>query len=144
MNKILLKSIFIFLFAGSVFSYAQAEQKIKTQQQNRVEVYYFHGNFRCPTCFKIEQYSREAVESNFKDELGSGKITFRAVNIEEKGNEHFVNDYQLYTRSLIISLVKDGKETKYSNLTKVWEHIRNKEIFFEYVKKEITNYLKEL
>ena len=144
MNKILLKSIFIFLFAGSVFSYAQAEQKMNTQQQNHVDVYYFYGNFRCPTCFKIEQYSREAVESNFKDELGSGKIIFRAINIEEKGNEHFVNDYQLYTRSLIISLVKDGKETKYSNLTKIWEHIKNKEIFFEYVKKEITNYLKEL
>lgn len=118
--------------------------KEETVQPNRIIAYYFHNSFRCATCYRIEQYSREAVESNFKDELASGKVIFKAVNVEEKGNEHFTNDYQLYTKSLVLSLIKDGKEIKFQNLTKVWEHVGNKQKFYDYVKSEVTNYLKEL
>lgn len=112
--------------------------------KSNVVAYYFHGNFRCANCLKIEQYSKEAIEQNFKDELSSGKLVFKVINIETKGNEHFIQDYQLYTKSLIISLVKDGKEVKSDNLTKVWEFLLNRREFYDYVKEEVTKYLKEL
>src|SRR4030042_183035 len=79
---------------------------------DKVIACYFHGSFRCYTCTNMEKYSREALEANFKDALASGRLEFRAVNVEERGNEHFAKDYQLYTKSLILSLVKDGKEVK--------------------------------
>ncbi|OGX16470.1 MAG: hypothetical protein A2166_01135 [Omnitrophica WOR_2 bacterium RBG_13_41_10] len=112
--------------------------------KNNVVAYYFHGNFRCFNCYRIEQYSKEAIEQYFKDELSSGKLVFKIINIEEKNNEHFIKDYQLYTKSLIISLVKDGEEVKFDNLVKVWEFLGNKQKFYDYVKDEITQYLKEL
>ena len=112
--------------------------------KSNVIAYYFHGNFRCANCLKIEQYSKEAIEQNFKDELNSGKLVFKVINIEEKGNEHFIKDYQLYTKSLVISLVKNGKEVKFDNLTKVWEFLWNRQKFYDYVKEEVTKYLKEL
>ena len=80
----------------------------------KVIAYYFHGSFRCVTCNNIERYAREAIETNFKDALASGNLEFEVINVENKGNERFSNDYQLYTKSLILSLVKDGKETKES------------------------------
>ena len=110
---------------------------------SRVIAYYFHGNFRCYTCYTMEQYTKEALEANFKDALAKGKLEFKVVNVEERGNEHFVNDYQLYTKSLILSLVKYGKEVKSKNLTKIWEYVRNKQRFFEYVSEEVNNFLKE-
>ena len=91
----------------------------------------------------MEQYSKEAIQTNFKDALSSGKLEFRVINVEERGNEHYVNDYQLYTKSLIVSLVKDGKEMKSKNLTKIWEYVRNKQRFFDYVSEEVNNFLKE-
>ena len=84
------------------------------------------------------------IEQNFKDELNSGKLVFKVINIETKGNEHFIQDYQLYTKSLVISMVKDGKVVKFDNLTKVWEFLWNRQKFYDYVKEEITKYLKEL
>jgi len=114
-----------------------------TAQGNRVVVYYFHGNFRCYTCHTMEQYSREAIVANFKDALSSGKLQFKAVNTDERGNEHYVNDYQLYTKSLILSLVKDGKEVKFKNLPGIWEYVRNKQKFFDYVSEEVNDFLKE-
>ena len=106
--------------------------------------YYFHGNFRCPTCHNLEKYAKEAVHNNFKDELDKGILVFNAVNVEEKGNEHFVNDYQLYSKSLVLSLVKNGEEIKHKNLTKIWEYVRKKEKYVNYVKGEIAAFLEEI
>ena len=111
--------------------------------EDKVVAYYFHGSFRCPTCHKMEEYSKEAIEENFKDKLASGKLVFKAINTEEKGNEHFIEEYQLYTKSLVISLVREDKEIKYKNLKKIWEYVRDKDKFFDYVREEISGYLKE-
>ena len=110
----------------------------------RVVAYYFHGTMRCPTCYRLEQYSKEAIENNFKSELASGKLEFKIINVEEKNNKHFIQDYQLYTKSLVISLVKDGKEAKSKNLSGIWELVGNKGKFFDYVTEEIRGFLKEI
>ena len=139
-----MKKLFLIILAAvavlsSSFSVFAAEDKPTAN----VIAYYFHGTARCPTCYKLEQYSREAIETNFKDALASGKLEFRAVNVEDKGNEHFGKDYQLYTKSLILSLVKDDKETKWKNLDKIWEYVGNKQRFIDYVKSGVADLLKE-
>jgi len=144
MRKISLFLIIIFCWWVIFYNNCLFGQQIEKTKNNYVVAYYFHGNFRCYSCYRIEQLSKKAIEHYFKNELDSGKLIFKAVNVEEKGNEHFIQDYQLYTKSLIISLVKDGKEVKFNNLTRVWEFFGNKQRFFEYVRDEITKYLKEL
>ena len=109
----------------------------------KVIAYYFHGDFRCYTCMNMEKYSKEALQTNFKKELDSGSLEFKAVNVEDKENEHFVKDYQLYTKSLILSLVKDGKEVKSKNLDKIWELARNKQKFMDYVTGELNSFMKD-
>ena len=119
---------------------SQAEESAKGAH---VVAYYLHGTMRCPTCHKLEQYSKEAIENNFKDALTSGKLEFKVINVEDKGNEHYTSDYQLYTKSLILSLVKDGKEIKWKNMDKIWEYVHNKEKFIDYVKSGVADLLKE-
>ncbi len=109
----------------------------------KIIAYYFHGSFRCYTCNMMEKYSKEAIEMNFKDDLASGKLEFNAVNVENRGNEHFVDDYKLYTKSLILSLVKDGKEVKSKNLDKIWQLARNKQKFIDYVIGEVNELMKD-
>lgn len=135
---------FLFFFAVIFTLKCFSEEAATFVPKNYVIAYYFHGTFRCPTCHKLEQYSKEAIEANFKNELTSGKIVFKTVNVDEKANEHFVNDYQLYTKSLVISLVRGGKEEKFKNLTKIWEYVGNKQRFYDYVWDEIAAFLKEL
>ncbi|OGW52346.1 MAG: hypothetical protein A2Y81_03945 [Nitrospirae bacterium RBG_13_43_8] len=112
-------------------------------QNFRVIAYYFHGTFRCSTCRTIEEYSHDAIQTYFAEELGNGRLAFRPINLEEPGNKHFIQDYQLVTRSLVLSLVSDGKETKWKNLADVWKLVRDKERFFQYVKDEVKIFLKE-
>ena len=115
----------------------------ETSARGTVTAYYFHGTFRCPTCHKLEQYAKESIETNFKDALASGKLSFQVVNVENKGNEHYVNDYQLYTKSVVLSLTKDGKEIRSKNLDQIWQLVRNKGQYENYVRDEVAAFLKE-
>jgi len=135
--RILLTAIIVVLFVCSPVISAET-------MQSCVVVYYFHGNFRCVNCHNIEQYTKEAVEQYFQKELKSGAVVFKVINVETKGNEHFTNEYQLYTKSVVLSLVKNGKEIKFGNLAKVWDYLRNRDAFHQYIKAEVEKYLKEL
>ncbi|MDD3906086.1 MAG: nitrophenyl compound nitroreductase subunit ArsF family protein [Candidatus Omnitrophica bacterium] len=143
-----MKKLFLVLLAvaalsssGIIFSsIAEAGGNAKGTQ---LIAYYFHGDMRCPTCHKLEQYSKEAIETNFKDAVASGKLEYKVVNVEDKDNEHYTGDYKLYTKSLILSLVKDGKEIKWKNMDKIWEYVGNKNRFLDYVKSAVADLLKE-
>jgi hypothetical protein len=109
-----------------------------------IKAYYFHGNLRCYSCKKIEQYSREAIETYFAEQLKNGLLTFQAINIDQPENRHFIQDYQLVTKSLVLIEYQDGKQVKWKNLEKVWQFLNNEEAFLNYVKAETDKYLKGL
>ena len=111
------------------------------QSKSFIAAYYFHGNFRCATCKKIEQYSREAIDLNFTQQLKSGALVFQPVNVDEPENQHFVQDYQLVTRSLVLVKYENGKQTAWKNLPAVWQNVGDQAAFFSYVKKEVEAYL---
>jgi hypothetical protein len=99
----------------------------------KVVVYYFHGNTRCLTCRKIESIAKSAIEGGFAAELITGQIEFRAVNIEEPKNEHYVQDFQLATRSVVLSRIRNDKQDAWKNLDRVWTLVRDPEAFQRYV-----------
>jgi hypothetical protein len=102
-----------------------------------VIVWYFRTSMRCPSCLKIEAYAHEAVQKHFADELKSGRLVWRVVNVEEPGNEHYIQDYQLVTKSVIVSTVRDGRQTAWKNLDRIWELIPDKPGFIAYVRDEV-------
>lgn len=142
MKKLFLVFLAVAALSSSII-FSPIAQAVEDAKGAHVIAYYFYGQMRCPTCHKLEQYSRETIEANFKDALASGKLEFKVVNVEDKGNEHYGNDYKLYTKSLILSLVKNGKEAKWENLDRIWEYVGNKQRFIDYVKNGVADLLKE-
>jgi hypothetical protein len=108
---------------------------------HRVVAYYFHTTARCASCRAIEAYSREAIESAFAEQLKDGRLAWRVVDVEVKGNEHFVKDYGLYTKSLILVNEVRGKPAEWKNLEKVWQLLQDKSAFVRYVQGETRTYL---
>lgn len=111
---------------------------------SQVIVTYFHTTFRCPMCLQIEKYTRETVEKDFARQLASKKVLFRAIDVQEADNRHFIQDYSLYSKSVILSLVKDGKEIRWKNLPEIWKYAYNRDRFEQYIRSEIEAFLKEL
>ena len=98
----------------------------------------------CATCMKLEQYSRGAIEANFKEQLNNKTLRFAEVNFDEPENRHFLQDYNLMYRSLVLVRYKDGKQVTYKNLEKIWQLVGSEKDFSDYVKTEVEAMLKEL
>ncbi len=100
-----------------------------------VLVYYFHATTRCATCRTIEAYAHETIASRFVGDLEARRLEWRTVNVEEPANRHFIRDFRLYTRSVVVVDAKDPKRFKV--LGRVWQLVRNKAAFQKYVEEEI-------
>ncbi len=108
-----------------------------------VIAYYFHGNYRCTTCTTLERLSRKAINEKFSRELGSGKLAFKSVNVDEPENRHFIEDFGLYTKSLVIVEMQGDKVIRHKNLKEIWTLWRDEPVFEKYVQKEVAAFLKE-
>ena len=109
---------------------------------HRVIAYYFHGNFRCLSCVKIETLSRKAVTEGFPEEIKSGGLEFRDVNVDEPENRHFIEDYQLTNKSLIVVELREGRQVRWQNLQKVWTLLDSEREFISYVRDGVSGFLK--
>lgn len=124
---------------SSVDSVAAKTDTVKTAKTDSVAVKdiflasYFHGDVRCPTCIKLETYSSEAIQSGFEKEVKDSLLVFRTVNWDREENAHYLDDYKLYTKALILSRVRGGKEIAWANLDSIWQLVGDKDKFIKYV-----------
>jgi len=110
---------------------------------HRVIAYYFHTTVRCTSCRAIEAYSKEAIESAFAEEIKDGRLVWKLVNVESDGNEHFIKDFNLYSKSLVLVNEVRGKPAEWKNLEKIWQLVQDKPRFLRYVRDEMRSYLTE-
>ncbi|MHC4874535.1 MAG: nitrophenyl compound nitroreductase subunit ArsF family protein [Planctomycetota bacterium] len=119
----------------------KAEEKVEKKSAPQFIAYYFYGNRRCDTCRAIESNTSEALNSHFSNQLKSGLLQFKTINVEKPEHEHFITDYKLTTRSVVLSLLENDKETKFKNLTEVWSFAGDRVTFIEYVKTELNEFM---
>jgi hypothetical protein len=131
-------AVFLLVVGNTAASETVAENP---SEEVKIVAYYFHGTFRCPSCTKIEKWSYGAITDSFPEALEEGRLLWRAVNVEEPKNKHFVKQYDLFTKSLIITEMKGEKQIRWKNLSKVWEFLGNQEKFLSYVTQEVKGYL---
>jgi hypothetical protein len=108
----------------------------------KVVAYYFHGNRRCVTCRTIEALTTEAIETGFADDIKTGRVELKVVNVEEPGNEHFIRDYELVSRSVVVARYEDGQQRNWKRLDEVWQLVRDKEAFIRFMQEQTSNLLK--
>ena len=119
----------------------KVEGQAPAKADHKVIVYYFHGDMRCTNCINFEKYTAELMKTTFADAIKNGSMEWVVVNTDQRGNEHFMKDYQLYTKSVVVVDAKGGKQVKFKNLTGIWQTIGDKAKFQDYVKGEIQAYL---
>ena len=109
-----------------------------------VIVYYFHTSFRCHSCKKIESLTSKSIQQGFPEELKAGKLVWKPVNLDKPGNKKFVKEYDLVSKSVIITDKKNNRQIKWKNLDRVWTLLNNEDNFIKYIQKEIKKYLKDV
>ena len=125
---------------GSISGPSMVAAADSTSRDN-VVVYQFHRRFRCPSCHELEELIRGTLESSYPEDLKSGNLIFRVVDLDAEGNEHFPKDYDFFYNTIIVVDVKKGKDSRFKNLEKLWEIYEDKEKASAFLRGEIDEYL---
>jgi len=110
---------------------------------DRVEVIYFHRTQRCRGCIYAEEGTRYTLETYFKDELASGKVTLKVFNVEDKENAPIVEKYGAFTSSLFINTIRGGTD-HIEEVKEIWFLLGKDEEFVSLLKSKIEKSLKGL
>ena len=108
-----------------------------TKPENRLIVYYLHGNVRCQTCEKLEAFSKKAITENYSVLIENGSVEFIVLNYDEPANAHFLTDFDISFQSLVVVDMKENKNIGYENLAKIWDLTHDEEAYINYVQANI-------
>ncbi len=128
-------------------TYAEAESKpataeiLPTVDGPQVVMTYFLIGTRCASCKKIEALARETAELDFAAELSANQLIFRVIDTGEPANHHYLKDYQLSSKTVVISRRIDGKETTWKDMEKVWDFLDDAPAYRAYLGAQIKEYL---
>ena len=116
------------------------EQPAGQKGKSKVILYLFHGSRRCFSCNQMEEFSRSTLDKYFQIELKSGQLEFKPVNVEKPENQHFIEDFQLYSISLIMAKYQGNKQTAWKNLNYLGPYLNSLDRFAPALKAEIEKF----
>lgn len=108
---------------------------------HQVVVTYFISGARCESCQKIEALCRETVAQDFAAESASHHVVFRVIDTGDPANAHYISDYQLTSKIVILSHRVASKETEWMAMEKVWDLLEDPAAFHAYLASPIRKYL---
>ena len=134
----------ILSLSGSILYACNSPAQSTTQSSDGangvVEVVYFHRSQRCSSCLRAEDSIRRTIETYFRDELASGKLVFKVLNVQDEVNAATVEKYGAAGSSLYINEIKDGSDN-IEEVTDIWFLLNNDKAFIKAVKSEIEKHL---
>ena len=132
-----LLTVFLLLFVATSVIYAVVNETGEVNDISEVPkgvtVYYFHGNMRCVSCNTIERLTQGSLRSEFSREIAEELLSIEIVNIEERENEHFVTEFELATRTVVIQDLSGN----WRKLDRVWELTSDSTAFYNYITSEV-------
>ena len=122
--------ILIIIFSIIVFQSFKPKEKVVSintslpSGSEKIEVIVFHATSRCISCINIGKYTKAVIEEKFSEELKSGKITFKEVNIDLPENFKMAKEYGVSGSALYLNAIKDNKDNHEEDTT-VWRLVTN-------------------
>lgn len=99
---------------------------------DKVQVFLFHATQRCTTCTAIGRLAGETVNERFQEELKSGKIEFREVNIDLPENKALAAKFQASGSALFLNPIR-GNVDNIEQDVKVWRLTSDPDAFKSYL-----------
>ena len=113
----------------------------EAEGEDKFVAYYFHWSSRCQTCLEIEEYSSNVIHESFADDIEEGRLEWHALNMELPEYEHFQQDFELSTPSLVLLHVDHGQIADWTVLAEVWDLVYTPWDLEEFVKAQTREYL---
>jgi hypothetical protein len=108
MKKTLLLLTIVFLTVG----FGSCNNQKKSSNENlktevnptstiSIQILYFHGDRRCPTCIKVGEVSLNLFNDKYAN---NSSVAYKEVNIDKEENKAIAEKYQISGSSLLIDV----------------------------------------
>lgn len=141
---IMLSTIIMSLFLFSCTGNAQNKTAEKQATKNVIEVIDFHSTNRCTTCKAIEANTKFTLDTYFANELKTGKIIFKVINVDKKENEKVAEKFEATGTALFLNVIKNGKENHIDLTNFAFMNGTDQKTFSDELKQKIAIQLKSL
>ena len=82
-------------------------------EQETIEVYYFHYSHRCKTCVAVEEETVKALEELYPEKMKTGEIVFKSIDMDEKTGEELAKNMKISGQTLIF--IQGDERTNMTN-----------------------------
>lgn len=89
-------------------AFSQTKPTKEATGSDKIEAYYFHNATRCETCRTVEAEAKADLK-----ELYGNKVTFQALNLEEKTTQSIAKKLEISGQTLLI--VKGDQKINLTN-----------------------------
>ena len=144
MKKLSALVVIVSLVLFSCKGKAQTEKTVNEKVANKIEVIDFHSTHRCMTCNAIESSTKFTLDTYFKNEVESNKITFQVVNVDEEENLKIAEKFEATGTALFLNVVKDGKEEQIDLTEFAFMNGNDQKVFSDELKVKIEEALKTI
>jgi rhodanese-related sulfurtransferase len=109
---------------------------------SKIIIYAFHGTRQCETCINMKANTKIVLDKYFSDELKSGKISFRIIDVDDSKNEKIAEKFQATGTALFAEKLIDGNDiiTDWSDFA--FDNANNRDVYMQGLKNKISNLLK--
>lgn len=97
--------------------------------ENQFSAVYFHAPHRCPTCRKIESFSHAALAP----QIEAGQIAWQIADYTADDNALLVDQFKVFTSTVVLVEVQDGQVIRWTNLEEVWNHTSDQADFTAFI-----------
>jgi hypothetical protein len=94
-----------------------------------VTVYYFHSAIRCETCLQIEELTAAILVAHFSEELCSGQVHWRPLNMDLPENRHFSVEFKLSANALVVARTESSGVTTWKSVDDAWNLVNKPNLF---------------
>jgi hypothetical protein len=102
----------------------------------QIVAFYFHGTKRCASCSRIESLTRAALQA----ETDAATVVIRSVNVDEPANAHYVEDFQLAMRTVVLAEEAGGAIRRWQRLDACWDRLGDPADFTAYVQRSLAGF----
>jgi hypothetical protein len=145
-----IKTFFIILIGFFTLISCGEQQQTSTSEPkteagvSKIEVIDFHSTHRCFTCNAIENNTKFTLETYFKEELASGKITFQVLNVDDESNFALAEKFEATGTALFVNTISNGKEQALDLTQMAFAKGKDQDAFSADLKQTIEKQLKQL
>lgn len=148
-----MKKLFLF-FTITIFSLTacnNAKEKIDSEttyiksvstQQNRLEVFCFHGTRQCETCKNMKANTKTNLDKYFATQLKDSTIIFSIVDVDDEKNEKLAEKFQATGTALMVNKVVNGKDSIIDWSDFAFEKANDNDVYITELKTMIESVLK--